>query len=340
MNDIRPIVARRGKERSPLYFAIGLGVMAVLLFLYLNGRREAALAQPDADTISPRTMPETVPELILPTAPQSSLTASPTLVVDAQSQPQPQSPPVRLIAVPSARPAPTYQPDSPAPPQYGPPPYPITEAPAPTLSALPGPATSDGLTAKPSTQRISASRLDNPAQTVPQGTLISAVLETALDSTGAGQARALVTRNVYGFDGSQLLIPRGSRLYGTYEAGVDQGQKRALIRWTRLLRPDGVTIALDSAASDPLGRAGVRGKVNSHFVERLGNALLSSTVSLGNVLLNRRAPQVVVATSGTQAALPVAQSNTVRPTLQVKPGARVSVFVEHDLDFSTVGSAP
>ena len=184
--------------------------------------------------------------------------------------------------------------------------------------------------------RIMAARLDNPSMTIPQGTLINAVLETGLDSTGAGYARALVTRDVQGFDGTRLLIPRGSRLYGSYEAGVDQGQKRALIRWTRLLRPDGATINLDSPASDPLGRVGVPGKVNSHFVQRFGNALLNSTVGLGNLLLSRRVTPVVVVPGATGQVPTVSGNDQIKPTLTVKPGARVSVFVQHDLDFSSV----
>src|SRR5690606_21354142 len=40
--------------------------------------------------------------------------------------------------------------------------------------------------------RVFAGRLRNPALTVPQGTMIAAVLETALDSTRPGAVRAIV----------------------------------------------------------------------------------------------------------------------------------------------------
>jgi type IV secretion system protein VirB10 len=185
--------------------------------------------------------------------------------------------------------------------------------------------------------RVRASRLASPALTVPQGTVIPAVLETALDSTRPGAARALVQRDVYGFDGSRVLIPRGSRLYGEYEADLGSGQKRAAVRWSRLLRPDGVTIALDSPASDPLGRAGVKGKVDSKFLQRFGGALLQSVLDVGVGLAASRATDgVIVALPGSTQNVRVNEGNQIKPTLTVRQGTSVSVFVARDLDFTGV----
>ncbi|PZO71084.1 MAG: type IV secretion system protein B10 [Pelagerythrobacter marensis] len=164
--------------------------------------------------------------------------------------------------------------------------------------------------------RVRAARLANPAFTVPQGTVIPAVLET-------------------GFDGSQVLIHRGSRLIGEYDAGLQQGERRALVRWTRLVRPDGVTIALDSPASDPLGRAGIEGEVDSRFLQRFGNALLQSILDVGTGLAVRRATDgVIVALPGSTQNVQRSPDNQIRPTLRVRHGTSVSVFVARDLDFS------
>src|SRR5207237_4723783 len=118
----------------------------------------------------------------------------------------------------------------------------------------------------PSGGRARAGMFANRATTVAQGTLIPAVLETALDSTRPGLARAIVSRDVRGFDGSRVLIPRGSRLIGDYRSDVQPGQHRALVSWTRLIRPDGVTIAIGSPAADTLGGGGIRAEVHSHFL--------------------------------------------------------------------------
>lgn len=185
--------------------------------------------------------------------------------------------------------------------------------------------------------RVLAGRLVNPSRTIPQGTVIPAVLETALDSTRPGGVRALVQRDVHGFDGTRVLVQRGSRLYGEYEADLRRGQKRALVRWTRLIRPDGVTVALDSPASDPLGRAGVKGKVDSKFLQRFGGAILQTVLDIGVGVATREAGDgVIVALPGSTQNLQVQQQDQVQPTLKVRHGTSVSVFVARDLDFSTV----
>lgn len=185
--------------------------------------------------------------------------------------------------------------------------------------------------------RVTADRLANPSRTVPRGTVIQAVLETALDSSRPGAARGLVQRDVYAFDGSRVLIPRGSRLYGEYASDLSGGQRRAAIQWTRLLRPDGVTIELDSPASDPLGRAGVTGKIDSKFFQRFGGAILQSVLDIGVGIATREASDgVIVALPGSTKNLRVAEPQQIQPTLKVRQGTSVSVFVARDLDFSSV----
>ena len=68
--------------------------------------------------------------------------------------------------------------------------------------------------------RATVTRLANPSATVPQGALIQAVLETALDSNRPGFVRAIVSRDVRSFDGTKILIPRGSRLFEIGRAHV------------------------------------------------------------------------------------------------------------------------
>jgi len=182
-----------------------------------------------------------------------------------------------------------------------------------------------------------ASALANRSNTVAQGVLIPAVLETAFDSTRPGFARALVSRDVRGFDGTKVLIPRGSRLIGEYRSETAPGQKRALITWTRLIRPDGVTIGMDSPAVDTLGRGGIAASVNSHFFERFAGALLQSTIEVGRTFAGRAATGSVVVVPGSSAAgaLQGVSSNSIVPTLKVPAGKSISVFVAHDLDFGT-----
>jgi len=179
-------------------------------------------------------------------------------------------------------------------------------------------------------------RLGHPDQVIAQGAVIPAILETALNSDLPGYARALVGRDVRSYDGSKVLIPRGSRLVGQYKSAPDTGQSRMLIVWTRLLRPDGVTIQLGSPTTDVLGEAGLSGKVDRHFLRRYGSAILLSLVG-GLASAGGAANTVVIgtATQGTSAAT-VALQNDVKipPTVRVPQGAPIQVFVARDLDFS------
>jgi type IV secretion system protein VirB10 len=176
-------------------------------------------------------------------------------------------------------------------------------------------------------------RLANPSMTVVQGTLIPAVLETAINSDVPGFARAEVTQDVRSFDRSRILIPRSSRLIGEYKSAPGQGHRRIHLIWTRLIRPDGVSIALASPATDAAGRAGVTGKVNSHFFERLGSALLTSVVGAVNPLA--RGGATVVVASGDSAANGMIQGMGQRsPTIRVQQGEPVRVFAARDLVFA------
>jgi len=192
----------------------------------------------------------------------------------------------------------------------------------------------DAFAARVSSGDVPAARagaLRNPKTTVPQGALIAAVLETAINSDLPGFVRAVVSRDVLSFDGTRVLIPRGSRLVGQYRSEVALGQSRAFVVWTRLLRPDGVSIQLASPGTDPLGRAGLDGKVDRHYFQRYGPGLLSTAISAA--LNNTNSNQLVI---GTAQTLPSAVSSgeTIKPTVTVKQGTAIQVFVARDLDFS------
>lgn len=177
---------------------------------------------------------------------------------------------------------------------------------------------------------------------VPQGTMIAAVMETALNSDLPGFARAIVQRDVRSFEGGDILIPAGSRVIGQYESGVAQGASRVFIVWTRLIRSDGVTIALASPAVDQLGRAGVKGKVNRHFLQRFGGSILLSVLSGGINAATAAATRgsAVVVSSSSQAsglAEQAAKDFDIPPTIKTQQGAAVQIFVARDLDFTRVG---
>lgn len=332
--DVRPRIRLANRSATGVWlFAGALALGAVALFTALEARRTAAglTANEAADTSAGRI--SSPPDLILP---QQAGPANPQapLVVKVQSSSTPSAAPAPAPPPAGAAPRPPRMaPMQPAPLPYVPPiRQPVYVAPIQSPAAYPGQSGAGRQ------DRVSAYQFANPGTTVPKGTIIQAVLETALDSTRPGFARALVSRDVLSFDGRRVLIPRGSRLIGEYASDLGAGQNRVSIQWQRLTRPDGIAIDLASPSSDSMGRSGVRGSVNSHFVERLGDALLQSLVGIGPQLALRHSDTAVIyaAPVSNQAAASLAGERPQR-TLTLRAGSSVSVFVAKDLDFSSVG---
>jgi type IV secretion system protein VirB10 len=350
---IRPIVrlARGGMSTGGI--AVIVGVAALVLFSALERHRrtpaQAAIWSAENPVGSSVSDP---PPLRLAGAPAAIVPVS-LVATEGASGGAPIPPPPQVIRAYYARGEQASAPPAP-PPAYYPPPTPPPPAPTGQPSrgsggsplvidttasngsgaglATPAGATSG---APAGSARSRSGMLANRAMTVPQGTLIPAVLETAFDSTHPGFARAIVSRDVRGFDGSRILIPRGSGLVGEYHSDVAPGQKRATIIWTRLLRPDGATVELDSPAVDPMGRGGVHASVNNHIPARVLNTLLQSSFAIGTALATRVASgSVVVALPAMQGAMgQQAQSAPMMPTLKVPAGTSISIFVARDLEF-------
>ena len=120
--------------------------------------------------------------------------------------------------------------------------------------------------------KVKATVVKHLNRTILQGKIISAILETAINTDISGMLRAIVTRDIYAERGVDIMIPKGSRLMGSYSANVKGGQTRVVIMWNRVIRPDGIDIAIDSSGVDALGRSGIPGDVYDHFWRQLGNA--------------------------------------------------------------------
>ncbi len=73
---------------------------------------------------------------------------------------------------------------------------------------------------------VTATFISDRAHTIAQGKLLTAVLETAINTEIPGFVRAIISRDVYAEAGNQILVPRGSRLFGTYSSKITRGQGR------------------------------------------------------------------------------------------------------------------
>ncbi|MEO6388762.1 MAG: TrbI/VirB10 family protein [Croceibacterium sp.] len=173
----------------------------------------------------------------------------------------------------------------------------------------------------------------DPKTTITQGTMIPAVLETAINTDVPGFVRAVVSQDVRSFDGSRILVPRSSRLIGQYQSGLQAGQKRAYVIWTRLIRPDGVSVSLASPGTAFDGSGGLPGRVDSHFFQRFGSAMLLSVIGGLSTIASGGAS---IITGGGQSAASTAlqQNGQIAPTIRVRMGEPIRIFTARDLDFS------
>ena len=180
----------------------------------------------------------------------------------------------------------------------------------------------------------------NPANTVIQGTMIQAVMETALDSSLPGQTRAIISEDVFSYDGSRLLIPRGSRLIGRYRSGIEIAQKRVTIAWDRIILPDNQTVQISSFGGDALGRSGVTGFVDTRFDERFGSAALISIISAAPSAAAAQVEEETAADVLEDVGDDLANATdsvigeylSIGPVIYLDQGARVTVMVDRDLE--------
>ena len=196
------------------------------------------------------------------------------------------------------------------------------------------------------TRAVAARVLRTTGYTITEGTVIAGVLETAIDSTLPGMVRAINSADVYSHDGSQLLIPKGSRLVGRYQSDIRRGQVRVFVLWTRIIRADGLSILINSPGTDPLGRAGLEGDVDTHFFQIFGAAILLSIIDGGidiGIEMARRpgaGDQTIINSRprGLNRASELALQDSLRiqPTIHIDQGTRISILVARDLDFAAV----
>jgi type IV secretion system protein VirB10 len=185
-----------------------------------------------------------------------------------------------------------------------------------------------------------ASQITAPQATVPQGTIIQASLETAVDSTLPGPIRGVVAEDVHSMDGSAVLIPAGSKVFGEYSSGIQLGQKRILIVWTRILTPSNRSINIASYGADQLGRSGTGGTVDTRFAARFGGAAAISIIGA--------VPSIAASETESENAVTIAENVgddlssatdsaigayiNIPPTIYVRQGTSVTIIVDRDLE--------
>lgn len=191
-------------------------------------------------------------------------------------------------------------------------------------------------------QPLQATRLLDRDYLLPEGRLIECALSVRLISELAGQAVCILTRPVYSDTGRVLLLEAGTEVLGDYEAFSRPGQHRLLVRWRRIRSPSGVSIRFDGDATDSLGAAGLDGKVDNHWWQRVGSAFLLSFVqdAVSGATRKPQQGEIVWSQSGqtgqSMAEKVLDAGINLPPTLYRQQGDRALIYVNRDVSFKDV----
>lgn len=177
---------------------------------------------------------------------------------------------------------------------------------------------------------------------LPKGAFIDCTLETAIDSSLPGMTTCVMATDAFSADGSVVLLERGTKLVGETRGQVRAGSARIFVLWTEARTSKGVVVPLASPGTDELGRSGLPGKVNRHFFERFGAAILISVIdgAVQAAVESQRenGDSVVVSPSRSSDVMTEVLKSTIGiPPTVVKPqGDRIQVLVARNLDFRSV----
>jgi type IV secretion system protein VirB10 len=230
----------------------------------------------------------------------------------------------------------------------------------PTLSALlayqnqaGGANAAGGENKSESAAATRAQFLANADSLLVRGTYIRCVLETKIITDLPGYTSCVITEPVYSINGKTLLLPKGSKMLGSYNVD-DPKFPRVSVIWDRITTPNGIDVTMASPGVDNLGAAGHPGKLNSHWPSKLSSALLISLISDAfKYFGEKEGPQTQTVTTGGEVITQPYESNTAktvqkfadnvvernlsRPaTVTINQGVVINIYVAKDVSFANV----
>jgi type IV secretion system protein VirB10 len=176
---------------------------------------------------------------------------------------------------------------------------------------------------------------------VKAGTIIPGIMITGINSDLPGSIVGQVRESVFDtVSGNYLLIPQGTKIFGTYDSSITWGQDRVLIVWQRLIFPNGKSINLSNMPGvDLTGQAGFSDKVNNHFGTLLKGVVLTSITGAGSAIVTNdenndyeseaaKAAGIAIINIGNNFA---EKALDVQPTIEIRAGYRFNIMVNSDM---------
>lgn len=171
-----------------------------------------------------------------------------------------------------------------------------------------------------------------------EGQWLEAVLVTQLSGEFPGPALAMVSVPFYSADRQRILIPRGSRLIGSYQQVRRRDQTRLAVGFHRLVLLDGRHVPLRFLGLDQAGTSALTDQVDRHY---LSTFLAAGAVGiLSGFALARGTPYSVgvdgLIASGGQGLAQTSDDVLDRflnrlPTVTIRAGHRVRAWFTSDV---------
>lgn len=198
-----------------------------------------------------------------------------------------------------------------------------------------------------------ATYLQKPDTLLLRGTYIRCVLETHIVTDVSGFTSCVVTEPVYSVNGKSLLLPKGSKVSGSYSGGGGRTNRVAVV-WDRITTPNGLDVLMSSPGVDNLGGAGHPGDLNNHWASKITSALMISLIADAfKYEGEKHGPQrTTITENGTTYIEPyesetantmqrlseqmISQQMARSPTITINQGTVLNVYVAKDVDFSGV----
>ena len=143
---------------------------------------------------------------------------------------------------------------------------------------------------------------------------------------------AIVESDIAGFHGRNILIPKGSKIEGVYEALASKHSRRMQITWFKITRPDGVIIKMDGESADVQGAGGLGGYLDQRLKDRYGGALLLSSINaLAQMSVKQNDIRQLAAVEsfgrefGTLTAQIIRENINAMPVIMIRQGTRFNI---------------
>ncbi len=184
------------------------------------------------------------------------------------------------------------------------------------------------------------------------GSVLPATLDTSINTDLPGSTIVATIRDdVYDSRyGRWLLIPRTSRLIGSYDSQVRRAQNKVFVVWNRIIWPDGSSMPIGAMAGESTnGEVGLDAHVNEHKGRMLETIIPIAGIATAATVLNptggytyygqpASVGQAMSASVGNQlstlASQQIQRQVDIRPTLTVPRGTNLDVMVDRDLVFA------